>query len=237
MNIHQFMLLPESKMNQCINQVIPSPNASIEAEYDVKVFTANELRGHYNDDPICEICQREYKNHSDIPLYSEYIGTSDTREPKYCFQHYVFINFWSEFLEPPIEQGECVSEEELLKEEMISKVLESPLYKAKGREWAVDQVERVLRNIDTDLTPSSVTIILGHEFGLYESIEQQKEHFDLMKSPNNASEEEKQKTLAFQFLKEAEHFLNTTPNFPLPDGRTSYEYLSRLSIFLKGFNH
>jgi hypothetical protein len=98
LDIHRFMILPNDQKSRYINQYQPNrDDVNTDAEHDVRVFTAEELKPYYKGEPICEVCQAQYADKLEIPMYAEYIGTPDTREPKYCFQHYTMINYWSTF--------------------------------------------------------------------------------------------------------------------------------------------
>lgn len=61
-------------------------------EFDIKVFD-REANGM-----VCELCSNEQQ--AEVPAV---IGTSDTREPKYCFHHYASINQDSRFVKKGVK--------------------------------------------------------------------------------------------------------------------------------------
>ena len=81
------MALPNTEKVNYINRVYPDPNDKSDyQDYDIGVFTPYDF--NFTNGACCEECHK-----TGIDL----IGTSDTREPKFCFKCYADINKDSEF--------------------------------------------------------------------------------------------------------------------------------------------
>jgi hypothetical protein len=86
MKIAEFMQLSNEDKEKYFLRVFPSASNKADfVEHDVMVFAAEEVKDF---GMTCEICGKED---------AELIGTSDSREPKFCMEHYADINATSEF--------------------------------------------------------------------------------------------------------------------------------------------
>ncbi len=81
LDVHQWMKLTAIEKQKHINR------DSYGNEFDIAMFN----RENYG--MTCELCTNEQQ--AEVPFV---VGTSDTREPKYCFQHYQLINENSRFI-------------------------------------------------------------------------------------------------------------------------------------------
>jgi len=79
--VEEFMKLPDSEKVKCENRV------DYDTIFDIATFTLNEVMSYGFE---CEACG--VKN-------EKMIGTSDIREPKFCFKHYAEQNKDSAFVQ------------------------------------------------------------------------------------------------------------------------------------------
>jgi hypothetical protein len=83
-NIQEFMRLPDEEKAKYTHRYFTNDAKTEFHDLDVRVFTAQELQFVPGARvPMCEMC--------DV-MHDKYIGTSDPREPKFCFKHFIEIN-------------------------------------------------------------------------------------------------------------------------------------------------
>ena len=83
MNIQEFMKLKDSEKGDYTNRTYPCGDKTEFYDYDIKVFD------NWESNWCCEMCNT---------IEGKTIGTSDTREPKFCFKCYEEVNEDSEFI-------------------------------------------------------------------------------------------------------------------------------------------
>ncbi len=90
-NLNGFLALSLADKEKYFVRTYPSgrDNKSDFQDFDIKIFSINNLGGYKRDSTPCEMC--------DVHEYW-YIGTSDSREPKFCLLHYYKINEDSDFI-------------------------------------------------------------------------------------------------------------------------------------------
>lgn len=84
LNIDEFMELPDNEKVNYINRIYPEGKPGGHQDYDIEIFPVG-----YMGVAECEMCSKPQER---------FIGTSDPREPKFCFKHYKRINKDSEFI-------------------------------------------------------------------------------------------------------------------------------------------
>lgn len=99
LNITEFMEIEDYDKEKYFLRTYPSNDKSEFYDFDIKVFRARDLMWDQNRNlPTCEHCEVKA---------NYFIGTSDIREPKFCFNCYIKINQDSEFI-PIISCENCI---------------------------------------------------------------------------------------------------------------------------------
>ncbi len=101
LSITQFMELPDNVKGDYFNRVFHTEGSTTDySEHDIEVFPKEEY-----PHMCCEVCDgwirdiEFYRQFSKpLPYPDKFIGTSDTREPKFCSAHYADVNKTSHFI-------------------------------------------------------------------------------------------------------------------------------------------
>ncbi len=103
LSITEFMKLPDNVKTDYFNRIFPSgeENKTDYFDHDIGIFSAHEYT-----DMSCEVCRGitegwifnadQYSPTGE--KHEKFIGTGDSREPKYCFTHYAEVNKTSDFI-------------------------------------------------------------------------------------------------------------------------------------------